>query len=94
MSYLIITTVLSIAFGLYLTGKNEESFLFVSGIFLTITGFLFLITTTHTGFEFIKSGHKAKIINEQFGTEYTRAQIFYAGDVIDVILELESKELK
>lgn len=32
--------------------------------------------------EFNASQHKAKIINEQYGTSYTQEEIFYAEDII------------
>lgn len=37
---------------------------------------------------------KANIINREYGTSYTREEIFYASDVIDTIRQIERKRSK
>lgn len=37
---------------------------------------------------------KAIIINREYNTNYTRAEVFYASDVIDTIRELDRKRIE
>lgn len=38
--------------------------------------------------------HKARVINETFGTHYTQAEVFWAEDVIDEVRELRRKRIE
>lgn len=38
--------------------------------------------------------YKARIINREFGTEYTQAEVFYAEDVIDVVKQLNRTRIE
>jgi hypothetical protein len=40
------------------------------------------------------SEYKANIVNREYGTEYTREEIFYGSDVIETIRELDRKRLE
>lgn len=40
------------------------------------------------------SKYKADIINREYGTQYTQAEIFYASSVIDTIRELNRKRIE
>lgn len=40
------------------------------------------------------AGHKANIINREYRTNYTQAEVFYASNVIDIILELNRKRVE
>jgi len=37
---------------------------------------------------------KANIINREYGTSYTREEIFYASDVIDTIRQIDRKRIE
>ena len=39
----------------------------------------------------IGAKYKADIVNREYGTTYTQAEMFYAGEVIDVVRELDRK---
>jgi hypothetical protein len=39
----------------------------------------------------IAADHKAQIINREYGTNYTQAEVFYASDVIDTVRQLDRK---
>jgi len=38
--------------------------------------------------------YKARIINREYGTSYTQAEVFYASDVIDTVRELDRKRVE
>ena len=40
-------------------------------------------------YSWYSSGHKAKIINREYNTNYTQEEIFYAEDVIETIREIK-----
>ena len=44
--------------------------------------------------EWNASAYKAQIINREYGTNYTREEIFYAHDVIDKIQELNRQRIE
>ena len=46
------------------------------------------------GYDWVASEHKAKIVNREYGTNYTREDIFYASDVIDTIREVQRQRIE
>lgn len=38
--------------------------------------------------------HQADIINREYGTNYTQAEVFYASNVIDTVRELDRKRVE
>ena len=45
-------------------------------------------------FDWIAAEHRAQIINREYGTNYTREEVFYASSVIDTIRELDRKRVE
>lgn len=43
------------------------------------------IFVAYFGFQWSASAYKATLINREYGTTYTQAEVFYAHDVIDTI---------
>jgi hypothetical protein len=43
---------------------------------------------------YLAAGYKAEIINEQFGTSYTREQVMFASDVIDSVREVQRQRIE
>lgn len=70
----------------------------------TIAGLMAVILGGFTGiaiiffcffvWEWNASEYKAKIINREYDTEYTREEIFYGSDVIETIRELDRKRIE
>ena len=67
-------------------------------LFASIIGFLLAIATGVTAlvyaalvWEWIASDHRAQIINREYGTNYTREEVFYASKVIETIRQLDRK---
>lgn len=45
-------------------------------------------------FAWTSAKYKAQIINREYGTEYTRDEVFYASDVINTIRELDRRRIE
>ena len=62
-------------------------------IFAIVSGILILI---YAGFSFsyFSSKYKADIINREYGTSYTQAEVFYASDVINTVRELNRSRIE
>lgn len=44
--------------------------------------------------QWIGAEQKANIINREYGTSYTQAEVFYASDVIDTIREIDRRRIE
>lgn len=47
-----------------------------------------------TAWSWFAAESKARIINREYGTNYTQAEVFYAHDVIDTIREIDRKRVE
>jgi len=97
MFYLFAALFAITALGIWGTDTIRNSF--VSGVIcpiIVITGCLGLIVVTISILPYITAQRKADIINQQYGTHYTRDDVFYADDVIKEIhrVELTNKSEK
>ena len=52
------------------------------------------IICTAVGFEYIGASYRAEIINREFKTQYTQAEVFWADDVIDAVRELDRQRIE
>lgn len=59
-----------------------------------VIGFVCLIGYSFAAFGYIAAEHKAKIINREYGTNYTQEEVFYAADVIDAVRQLDRKRIE
>jgi len=66
----------------------------VSAVFLGVATTIAIIFYCMLIFEWQAAGHKAIIINREYGTNYTTAEVFYASDVIDEIRELDRNRIE
>jgi hypothetical protein len=62
--------------------------------FCAIFGLTALLVYCPLFYSWVGAGHKADIINKQYGTTYTQEQVFYAGDAIEEVylLKQEAKQ--
>src|SRR5690348_2292813 len=44
--------------------------------------------------QWVGAKHQADIINREYGTHYTQAEVFYASNVIDTVRELDRKRVE
>jgi len=66
----------------------------VGGAMITTFASVGLLLFPIVAWEYIAAGYKQEIVNAEFQTEYTQAQIFYASDVIDEIRELKRQRVE
>jgi len=59
-----------------------------------LIGFAGLIIYCFIAFYWFGAEYKKDIINREYGTEYTQAEIFYASKVIDTIRELDRSRVE
>lgn len=53
-----------------------------------------LITYAFVGWSYIAAEYKADIINREYGTNYSQAEVYWAADVIDTVRELDRKRIE
>ena len=63
----------------------------VVGIVLGVGSGLSALVYAFAVWGWLAAGHKAQIINREYGTHYTQAELFYASDVIDTVRQLDRK---
>lgn len=85
----VLTAVIFIG-GILLYIDNDMSFI---GLLLSIVGgiatFIFIIVLCFYGFSWKSSQYKANIINREYGTNYTKEEVFYSEDVIETIQQIK-----
>lgn len=81
-----------------MTKAESDSFLEGAAVFvsvvMTIVGGLSLVIFTIFIFGWVAAEHKARILNAEYGTSYTRDDVFYASDVIDTVRNLDRKRIE
>jgi uncharacterized membrane protein len=64
----------------------------IAGVFgfigMTITGIASIICI-FLGLYWVAADHQANIINREYNTSYTQAEVFFASDVIDTIRQIK-----
>lgn len=53
-----------------------------------------LIAYVFAGWSYLAAEYKADIINREYGTDYTQAEVYRAADVIDTVRELDRKRVE
>jgi len=66
----------------------------VIGPLAVVVGFFGLLAYSFLVFEYVGAGYKADILNKEYGTSYTKAEVFYASSVIDTVRELNRKRIE
>jgi Fe2+ transport system protein B len=70
---------------------------FIGGMLAPIfalIGFIGLAVYAFLIFSYIAAEHEAKIINREYGTNYSQIEVFYARGVIETIRELDRKRIE
>jgi len=64
------------------------------GIITGIISIPAIIIVVASGWNWHKAGYKAQVINREFETNYTQAEVFYADDVIDEIRQMNRQRIE
>jgi len=66
----------------------------IAGVVLALGTGVTAVVYAVAGLDYIAADYKADIINREFHTNYTQAEVFFASDVIDTIRELDRKRIE
>jgi hypothetical protein len=66
----------------------------LAGIFLLLASGVAAICYAFMAWSWIAADTKAAIINREYGTSYTREEIFFASDVIETIRQIDRKRIE
>lgn len=64
------------------------------GLLLLTGAGLASLAVACTTWDWFAAESKAQIINREYGTDYTREEVFFASDVIDTIREIDRKRIE
>lgn len=64
------------------------------GTLLLIAAGVSAISYAYMAWRWMAADSKAQIINREYGTNYTREEVFFASDVIDTIREIDRKRVE
>ena len=97
MILILISIVVSVMAGavLLIYANHSDGILsMVAGVLLCTTGGISAIAYSFTIWSWLAADTKAQIINREYGTHYTREDVFYASDVIDTIRQIDRKRIE
>ncbi len=63
----------------------------IFGFFGCVAALITSVAYAFTVWSWIASEHKTAIINREYGTSYTREDVFFASDVIETVRQLDRK---
>lgn len=70
---------------------SSNMLMWLLGVLATLAGLIGCVMTAFLALQYTGAQHKADIINREYGTSYTQAEVFYASDVINIVRELDRK---
>lgn len=90
---LIVLAILAV-FLIFLSGEVNSFLCFSLGVISAILAATGLIFYAFLGWNYMAAEYKADIINREYGTNYTQAEVYWAADVIDTVRELDRKRVE
>lgn len=97
MVYVVIVFVLLLAAGVglcVLSVRSGEDAPGIVGIIALIIVLVMACVLPFAGYSWVAAERKAKIINAEYGTKYTREDVFYGHDVIEQIQQIKRKRIE
>lgn len=76
------------------TTNNDIFTGFIVGAVCVMGAGVGLIAYAFTGWSYMAAEYKADIINREYGTNYSQAEVYWAADVIDTVRELDRKRIE
>lgn len=94
--FLILAALITILLcGIYIAlHLNAGDFTTWIGIIMVIVSACGLLHYSIIGYSWFAAEYQARLINQEFGTEYTQEEVFWASDVIDEIRELQRNRIE
>ena len=85
-------TVLAVLGGLLICCSS--AFLHLIGIFSCLFSAIGLVCLAAMSYSWVASDYQAKIINREYGSLYTKEEVFFASGVIETVRELDRKRIE
>lgn len=95
--FMLVAAVMVAIIGSWLMTKGvseEVEPLVYSVIALALLGFVSSIILFASSIDWMACGYRAEMLNKEFGTSYTRDQLFWAGDVVQEVQKLKHQRLE
>lgn len=90
---LVMLTILAVV--MFVRADDRDSILTaVAGAICAFAAAVGLIAYVFAGWSYMAADYKADIINREYGTNYTQAEVYWAADVIDTVRELDRKRIE
>ena len=90
----IIAMVFVSVFLLIIGDRRENGFLLVGGFFGSIGAVACALIFATQGWLYVSAAYQADIVNREYKTNYTQAEIFFASNVIETIRQLDRKRVE
>ena len=74
--------------------QEDSGICFFIGTLSALVALIMFIVIPILAFDWHASEYKAKIVNREYGTSYTREEIFFASDIIDTIREINRTRIE
>ena len=74
--------------------RAGADFAAILGLVLMAATGITTIAYAFTVYSWVASDYKADIINREYGTNYTKEEVFFASDVIDTVRELNRQRIE
>ena len=95
--YILVALAVAVTSGIMLMKYADDNSSFgafiIGGLLLTGTG-ITSIGYAFTAYSWVASDYKVTIINREYGTNYTKEEVFFASDVIDTVRELNRQRIE
>ena len=73
---------------------NRDFLAQIAGLAMLVGSGVTAILYATAAYSWMAADYQAQIINREYGTNYTREEVFFASDVIDTIRELDRKRIE
>lgn len=100
MIIILLTIIAAVAIAaalLWYSGENYDgigTMAGVLGVILALGAGVAAVAYAFAGWYWVGADYKAKIINREYGTKYTQAEVFWASDVIETVRQLDRKRIE
>ena len=97
--YLVSLVIVAVMSGLLFMWSMETDSLggiigFIAGLLGALASLVGGVALMVMAFGWNAAEHQARIINREYGTNYTQAEVFYASSVIDTVRELQRRRVE
>jgi len=78
----------------YISNNYDSGIAYIFALIMSLGSGAAVLAYIFAGYQWFAADYKAQIINREYGTAYTKEDIFWASDVIDKIRQLDRKRIE